>query len=213
MHRCFQLSNTSLAILLFSVTARSQSASGVVAGAGYSVPTTINVAPGQVISLFADGLRAHITEPILPTGYPLPTALAGVSVVLHGGPFRDPVPLPIVAVRRVSPCMYPGPACAAYTAVTVQLPGDIQVNQPGTGRPPYSAVLSVAEDGTVMPGVGVFPVPDSIHVLGGCDVGASATPVCNPSRIVKHLDGTQVSEDKPAAPVRGSCSLCLWSRA
>lgn len=201
MRRYFPIPKQAFAALLFALVARSQSVSGVVIGAGYSLPTPIKVAPGQVITIFAQGLHAQITEPVLSGAVAATTSLRGISAVLHITGSRKPVALPILALRRVSTCTSPAPDCAASTAVTVQLPYNIPVNRPGSKRPDvYSGILSIVENGIPVPGIVAVPVPDSIHVLSGCDVGVSTTATCNADRIVHHLNGTQVTHEKPAAP-------------
>jgi uncharacterized protein (TIGR03437 family) len=184
-------------LLVLTFIARSQGGDGVLVGAGYSVRSPLQVAPGQVISVFSDGVHANVANAAVTNGNPLPSALGGVSVVLHGGAFAKPLALPILGLQRVSMCLLPSPDCQVYTAVTVQLPYDMAVNAPGTGRPKLSAILSISAAGIILPGIEVFPVPDRIHILTGCDVGRGRK-VCDPHSFVGHLDGTVVTSDRPA---------------
>ena len=64
-------------------------------GAGYNLPTTLKLAPGQITTLSLTGLKT-----VLPSGFvkattvPLPTTLAGISVTLNPNSYTEsPVPL------------------------------------------------------------------------------------------------------------------------
>ena len=50
------------------------------AGTGYSNPSIIRVAPGQITTLFVTGLKTVLSQPVKATSLPLPTTLAGISV-------------------------------------------------------------------------------------------------------------------------------------
>ncbi len=57
-------------------------ASPTLTGAGYSNPGVVRVAPGQITTLFITGLKTVLTsEMIRASTLPLPTSLAGISVV------------------------------------------------------------------------------------------------------------------------------------
>ena len=62
--------------------ARSQS-SNTIFGSGYLRPVPISIAPGQIVNLFVQGVGTNLTGPVAAVGLPLPTSLAGISVVLQ----------------------------------------------------------------------------------------------------------------------------------
>src|SRR5262249_61091697 len=68
-----------MGICICSITIFGQTANTVV-GAGYTLPTPITVAPGQVITLFVQGVGNNLTRPVQADRLPLPTTLAGISV-------------------------------------------------------------------------------------------------------------------------------------
>lgn len=177
----------------------SQALTGQVVGAGYSVQQTVDLAPGQVISIFTDRISNQATQPVLAGPGPLPYVLGGVSASLKTNRSRDPLPLPILELRSLSACFRPTPACAAYVVVTVQVPLGLSVNVPGVIGPPITAILSISDGGLDMPGMDAFPVPDSIHVLSGCDLGVGKMP-CDQRRLVRHQDGSIVDVSRPAVP-------------
>jgi uncharacterized protein (TIGR03437 family) len=187
------------AAIALSPFSASQALSGLVIGAGYSVQQTVDLAPGQVISIFTDRISNQVTQPVLASSNPLPYLLGGVSASLKSNRSHDPLSLPILALRPLSACFRPTPDCAAYVAVTVQVPLGISVNIPGVVGPPITAILSIADGGPDMPGMDAFPVPDSIHVLSGCDLGIGKMP-CDQRRLVKHQDGSIVDVSRPAVP-------------
>ena len=102
----------------------------VVTGAGYILPAPVNVAPGQVLTIFVQGIASALTQPARASESTLPTSLAGISVTLEQGSDR---PVGILEVRPVSTCaplsdagtgVFPQPVsnCGRLTAVTVQIP-------------------------------------------------------------------------------------------
>jgi len=48
-----------------------------IVGAGYSAPVPLTVAPGQLVTLFVEGIGASLTQPVRASSVALPTALAG----------------------------------------------------------------------------------------------------------------------------------------
>ncbi|MBK9169724.1 MAG: hypothetical protein IPM24_20000 [Bryobacterales bacterium] len=72
-----------------------------VAGVGYCAPT-VTVAPGQIVSVFVR-TATHLSEPVTASQFPLPTTLAGFTVVLHQT-FAGPVNVPLLAVYTAEAC-------------------------------------------------------------------------------------------------------------
>ena len=63
-----------------------------VVGAGYSALVPLTVAPGQLVTLFVEGIGASLTQPVRAPSVPLPTVLAGISVTLKQFSSETPVP-------------------------------------------------------------------------------------------------------------------------
>ena len=164
-----------------------------VAGAGYSFPVPLNVAPGQVITLFVDGIGASLTQTVRAPAGPLPLTLAGISVTLKQSSSNTPVPL--LSVQPFS----------TLTAVTVQIPFELPTLCPLCERPSFPAPqLLVAENGRTGAAIDLTPLADQLHILTSCDplfpnavqrINLTGLP-CAP--MITHADGSLVSAAKPA---------------
>jgi uncharacterized protein (TIGR03437 family) len=88
---------------------------GTIIGAGYLFPAPINVAPGQIITIFAAGVGSTLTQPVFAGAGNWPTSLAGISVTIQQG--KD-IPAPIFEVNPIPTCG----SCSAMAAITVQIP-------------------------------------------------------------------------------------------
>src|ERR1017187_5606184 len=187
----------------------------IVTGAGYTLPAPVNVAPGQILTVYVQGIGSALTQPVRNPGYPLPTSLAGISATLQQGSNR---PLGILDVRPVSTC---GPSsqsgtgafpqkvsnCGRLTAVTVQIPFNILticsicVTPPSEDAP---TILWITESGTDSAVIQLTPLSDQVHLLTSCDafLTSTAPPInytglpCSP--MVTHVDGSLVSFSSPA---------------
>src|SRR5258708_4327401 len=80
-----------------SVTVFSQTIA--VVGGGYRSPTPISVAPGQVITVFVEGVGATLSQPVRAQGSPLPKNLAGISATLKQ--IGSEVAVPLLAVQPI----------------------------------------------------------------------------------------------------------------
>jgi hypothetical protein len=99
-----------------ALLALGQSASpSTIIGAGYLFPAPINVAPGQIITVFAAGVGSTLTQPVFAGAGNWPTSLAGISVTIQQG--KD-IPAPIYEVNPIPTCG----SCGAMTAITIQIP-------------------------------------------------------------------------------------------
>jgi uncharacterized protein (TIGR03437 family) len=187
-------------LFLAGVSANATTGTATVVATGYSSPAFINVAPGQIVTFFVSGIGASLTGPVRANTAVLPTSLAGISAM--DAQFTPTVSIPIVSVEPVPTCAYSTqPGCGSYTAVTVQMPFEMQTNCPGEvvgGLIPVVKVL-FAENGTVVASMDANPVCDQIHLLRTCDM-ALPTPrtntACNP--VVTHADGSMVTSTAPA---------------
>jgi uncharacterized protein (TIGR03437 family) len=205
-------------LLLASAVSGFPQSAPVVTGAGYTLPAPVKVAPGQVLTIFAQGIGSGLTQPVRAPESTLPTSLAGISVTLEQGSDR---PVGILDVRPVSTCaplsaagtgVFPQPVsnCGRLTAVTVQIPFDIVTICSvcvGTLPSEYApTVLWVSENGTNSSVFQLMALSDQIHVLTSCDTFLTAVPPpinftglpCSP--MVTHVDGSLVSFGSPAQP-------------
>jgi uncharacterized protein (TIGR03437 family) len=185
-----------------ALLALGQSASpSTIIGAGYLFPSPINVAPGQIITVFAAGVGSTLTQPVFAGAGNWPTSLAGISVTIQQG--KD-IPAPIFEVNPIPTCG----SCGAMTAITIQIPyGLITACGPSLTVCPNVVVLTgffVSENGVAGTLSELTPLSDRLHILTACDTvlagGSGYVPggglPCQPE--VTHADGTLVSEGRPA---------------
>jgi uncharacterized protein (TIGR03437 family) len=186
-------------LLAFSLRAQTQAPNLV--GGGYRPPAALEVAPGQVITLFAHATNRP-AQPMVARSRPLPTTLAGFSLSLRQTFATDSIPVPLLAVFPVDNCFGLFPmVCVELTAITVQIPLELAPNVPGSGRPANFAVLTITENEMTSEAFPLSPVSDNIHILTTCDAtaalpGDTQTGICQ--AVVKHPDGTLVSVSNPA---------------
>lgn len=78
----------------------------------------------------------------------------------------------LLSVEPVATCAYPEPGCSSYTAITVQMPFEMQANCPGTFIGNLIPIVHVlfSENGTVVSSIDANPVCDRIHLLRTCDM-------------------------------------------
>lgn len=183
---------------------------GRVLAAGYSTPSPIRVAPGQVITLFVQSGATQPTQGMAATNLPLPTTLNGYSVRFQQSLGADPVNLPLFAVYPVDTCY--GQICDDLTAITVQIPWELVPNLPRPGRPSNFVSLQVFRNGVAGEAFPVSPESDSIHVVTTCDsttlpnVGADPSTPCRAA--VTHADGSLVT---PANPAKAGETLVVYA--
>ena len=173
-------------------------ASASVVGAGYKQLYPFTVAPGLVLTFFVHGIGAGLTQCMLAQGSPLPTSLGGITAIFRQ--FNPDIPVPIFAVEPISSCADSTRAgCSAYTAITVQLPFEMQAVDPANPRGvlPSGAQLVFSEQGAVAATVDLFTLVDQVHLLRTCDVlFASREMTCH--AVVAHADGSLVTGQHPA---------------
>ncbi len=183
-------------------------------GAGYADPTVLRVAPGQVVTLFAAGLQTVLPNlQVQATTNPLPTTLAGISVILNQ--FDLPSrPVPLLSIRQLPLCApqaqtTPAPSCL-LTAITVQIPFELVVIQPlnSAAIPTGIVSLSISENGGSSQATRITPVTDNIHVLTTCDVALSAPASASCQPIATHASGALITAAAPAQPGE---VIVLWA--
>ncbi|MGH8247207.1 MAG: hypothetical protein ACREUU_12350 [Gammaproteobacteria bacterium] len=184
-----------------------------VAAVGFVTPRATLIAPGELVTLYVRGLAAG---PAVASALPLPTNLAGVSVLIkQPGGFSALAP-----VVRILPLDAAGLGCRGLggglicrlTAVTIQVPTNLPFCEPDEGlgaNPPSvcpgetSAV--VAENGvTGAEFMNLVVSPQQAHIINACDTMAFGSPArvifgsCLP--IILRADGSPVSGANPARP-------------
>jgi uncharacterized protein (TIGR03437 family) len=177
----------------------------VIGGAGYASPVPLPAAPGQVITLFVEGVNTQLTGPVRGSGSSLPTMLAGVSVTYHQASDH---PAAMIEVQPISSCAggppVTGTTCGTILAVTVQLPFEMLTPCPLCERAiaDFATYISVSVNGVSSAVYAVQPFSDQVHFLTSCDIVAGATGMpgstapCAP--LVTHADGSMVSAASPA---------------
>lgn len=164
------MNNALLSLALLTTPALVSAQTAGVASAGYVYPTRIKVAPLQVVTFFVHGIAVNLKERVVAASLPLPTSLAGVSAVFVQN--LPGIPIPILSVEPVPTCLdMSQPGCSAYTAITVQIPSQIDVYTVTTirGAPVAATWVRFSENGKAVATVDVEPWADQIHVLTGCD--------------------------------------------
>jgi len=199
------ISKRFLALILVSGAAAAQNANTVI-GSSYTLPTSINAAPGQILNLIVADVGASLTSRVAASSLPLPNTLANISVQLTQAQAPTSVAAPILAVRPVSTC--PGgvnigsAACGKYTVVTIQVPYELAlVCLPPQACPALSPVppqLVVSENGIPGGAVQLNPLRDQVHVTTSCDLDSAATAPCISAPMVTHADGSLVTAASPA---------------
>jgi hypothetical protein len=187
-----------------ALSALGQSASpSTIVGAGYLFPTPINVAPGQLLTIFAAGVGSTLTQPVSAGAGNLPISLAGIGITIRQG---TDIPAPILEVSPVATCA----SCVAVTAVTIQIPYGLRTACAVslTACPNSNVVVLteffVSENGVAGTLSALNPLPDQVHILTVCDTVAPGAfgyaPTgglpCQPE--VTHANGTLVSSGNPA---------------
>lgn len=179
----------------------------MVVGAGYTAPAPISATPGQVITLFVQGVGKLLTQAVRATDGFWPASLAGISVTL----LQDTrIPVPILEVRPIPTCGPPFPlgvSCGALTAITVQIPYELIPLCPLCLRPVGpSPELLVTENGQDGVAIGITPLADQVHILTSCDIllqpdspSVDLTGLPCPPMVI-HGDGQLVSAANPAKP-------------
>ena len=154
-----------------------------IVGMGYLYPEPVTVAPGQLITVFVQGnVQGNISATLRQT---------------------SDYAAPVLAVRPAPDCtIAPATPCASMTAITIQIPYEIEepclgCALPYPGRP--SPQLFVTANGVAGALFELSPLTDRVHILTACDTvvpGGSGYPPCWP--LVAHADGSLVASGSPA---------------
>ncbi len=181
-----------LVMAAVSAPAASAQNTNYIASAGYSYSNVTVVAPGQIISLFVQGLNV---PDAVASKIPWPTSLSGVSVIVPNPPTSVyPMALPILSVSTYPGCVA-GPGVLCTTNVVVQFPYEATCIPNGfpndctiPGPPPVNIVIQV----TGKAGQGFTLAPfGGPHFLNTCDsIFNPPGPIC--FQVITHADGSLV---------------------
>jgi uncharacterized protein (TIGR03437 family) len=201
------MSMPSLLLIGFCITMSGQPSLLPVVGSGYELPAPIQVAPGQLVTLFVYDVQYDASGYIrqggrAPAGIDLPTTLAGVYAefdqLFNLKTLQLLVPMLDVHPFTASPAPNPTEAGTAMVGVTIQVPFEAALGA-------VVAVLGVLETGSASSPINVLPLSDQVHILTGCESfiptlpGAILTGTGLPCpSIVTHADGSAVSVTSPA---------------
>jgi len=184
--------------LLLALTCHAQTDSppGMVVSADYrgAGPLEVEVAPGQIVTLFVHGISkasigGRFPYTVFADGLPLPYTLEGISVTANWQGRTLEVPLLAVGVGSAS--IY-GNARIAFIAL--QVPYEVTSTWP---RPGFAGRLNIYEEGELkawVPLVGTYSKP---HILAPDDTLRTTLPGYWG---VRHADGFLVTKEKPAKP-------------
>ena len=186
-----------ISVLLPALSAQTDSTS---APAGYNFPAATQVAPGQVVTLFARGLQVPNATA---SGSPWPTNLSGVTVAVENPPTSNyPPTIPIFRVfSSPTQCAGGNSSYCNTTAVTVQIPFEpvcIPTTFPNSCDIAGVPVNLAVQAGGTSQEFPLFVAGQSPHVLNTCDVLFGNGGTCSP--LITHADGTAVSTGAPARP-------------
>jgi uncharacterized protein (TIGR03437 family) len=197
----FVLATFLAAAFLATATLSAQPAAAI-AGAGYSAPIPVKIAPGQILTFFVSGIGAGLTTKVSANGFPLPSTLAEISVTLNelSQPPLAAETVPLLAVSPLTSCdgIIVTVPCTPLAAVTVQIPFGIRTMSAVSPIPP-PATLTISENGGSSATISLSPMSDQPHVVTTCDVNVSSPAPGSPCvPVVTHGDGSLVTPDHPA---------------
>jgi hypothetical protein len=155
--------------------------SPTISGLGYYYPP-VAVAPGQLTTVFITG-----------------DAQGSIGATVQG------LNAPVLEVRPASACPS-GTICSNLTAITIQIPYELQPACAFT-NPACALVVAtpliVTVNGVAGAPIELAPQADRIHILTTCDAAVSGGSGTAPSGLpcaplVTHADGSMVTQTRPA---------------
>jgi uncharacterized protein (TIGR03437 family) len=201
------------ALLLCSATAIQAQTAAVLAAAGYAAPAPVEVAPGQVVTLFFRGVRPGADgKPRIARSVsdPAPARLAGLAVRIAQPGRTTPLEAPVLAVHQENECDAAQPAqpVCLLTAVQVQIPHELDFLSPAGIDIRPAADLILDDEGQPSRRYPARVVSDNAHVLTSCDVNGEIAPEGDCARSAYHSDGRPVSA---AAPARYGDTIVVYA--
>src|SRR5713226_2598823 len=186
--------------LLFGIPAIAQTGPAI-STTGYRDPSLIELAPGQILTLFLNGVKS--TPEGIATSLPLPTSLDGMSVTLidlHA----DPRPVPLLRVTTIDngcPQNRQSDVCR-IVALTIQAPYGIEGGSIGPGISGINQLV-VSENGVPGPRYGFFSRLSQIHIdRGSFPLGYESTfsNEDHSGSFILHANFRKITATDPAQP-------------
>jgi uncharacterized protein (TIGR03437 family) len=151
-------------------------------------------APGQIATVDFFDIATAFPRPVSASSLPLPTRLAGLTVLFRQYENSEEFEVPLLSIRQEA-CGPSAPSrCASVTRVDLQIPVTLFIPPVGSLAPVAPAVLVPVENGVRRSELRFLPAADSIHIALTCDAPQQS---CRPS--VTHEDGQIVTPANPAA--------------
>jgi uncharacterized protein (TIGR03437 family) len=153
----------------------------------------MNLAAVAVLGL---GQSTNPTGAIAGAGYLFPGQISiapGQVITIF---FTTGMPAP---ARRPSGSAPGGVFCGTVTAITIQIPYDLQIPTPTFGSP--GTGLFVTQNGVAGNGITLNPLFDQVHILTNCDtvIGGAGPSSGRCPWEVTHANGSLVSSTNPAS--------------
>lgn len=162
--------------------------------------TPIPIAPGQLITLLIPDNGAGPKAPLTASA-PLPTSLAGISVIVRSDTDRI---APILDARSIRTCYTSAPppddSCGSAIAITAQIPFDIPTLCAACGQTTPPTNIAVSLNGASQQSNAASPLSDQVHIMTVCDLLVARTSppgTCLP--LVMHANGERVTAASPAS--------------
>jgi uncharacterized protein (TIGR03437 family) len=190
-------------ILCLSLSCASAQSGASLVGASYSAPSAFEVAPGQVVTLFFNGIKPGPDGKLRSATadvQALPVTLAGLSARVTQARHAVDQRIPVFSIRQENQCGGTQPASAGcvLTAMRVQIPFELSLEPEPEGRPAAPAQLILEEDGQASKPFPLQPVVSNAHVLTSCDQDWDTHPESACNRLAFHADGRKVNAAAPA---------------
>ncbi len=177
----------------------------VILGAGYTAPTGIRIAPGQVVNIFARLSKLLVGEVIAP-GPNLAEELAGVRLTIGSGPT---VPIPLFKIRPLYSCL--GLTVIPPFCFDVAISGQIPYTFPASslGDPVFPTSIYIQEDGSPPQWLDTRVFPHQIRLVSGaCPLLYDAAFGFGCARVVYRLNGLPVQS---VGSVKSGETLILYA--
>ncbi len=174
------------------------------AGYGLPAPSRVAIAPGQIITFYLMDFASGVSLPLYGTQQASAAGIEAYMVSTFTGIAY--IQADIILVESALTCA----TCGSLTAVTLQIPMNMQPNFPGFPGGRNEAVLLIGDHisapgaaegcrsyGATCAQINVQLVPDQVHILRSCDsvLVTNRTSTCQP--LIYHGDGSPVTISNP----------------
>jgi hypothetical protein len=168
--------NRVLVFVLAAAIANGQSTTAVVSGGGATAPRFLSAVPGELFTLFLAGLDPEVSVPFFTKEPPLPFEVNGLTIAIsHAEIFPgDPGPTDSVAWQDYAVGIHSIRQVGALTAITVQVPPEIETRRLPSGDPtylngPFNGAIRILRGDTVIANADLMIWSQRIRVVTSCD--------------------------------------------